>query len=307
MIGIQRPLTGLVVNISVSESDESAALGFPPWQVNRTTLQVVSALFGQGATILFGHDWREDGVMEAVYGFARQVQSPILLSSAEERSSDGAILLNLLPWPDKPYLPEKNLEGLSSTLRVVPAGLPDGLRTFDEAARSAGRGSPLYRYMRARGLTHLRHQLSRDSDARLCMGGRRTGSAGRYPGVVEEALFALRSSKPLYVAGLLGGASKQIIEALEGHKMPEDFCAATEVLELYRNPPVRDVNHSAVDDETVDRRQVWEEFAKAGIGRIAEAANLTRLEVDELLHTRAIDRVIELVLEGLSRLRTDAS
>jgi hypothetical protein len=34
------------------------------------------ALFGEGATIVFGHDWLEDGVMEAIYGYARLVQPP---------------------------------------------------------------------------------------------------------------------------------------------------------------------------------------------------------------------------------------
>jgi hypothetical protein len=75
-----RPLAGCIVNLSISESDDSAERGFPSWQVNRVTLQIVAALFGQGASVVFGHDWREDGVMQAVYGFARQVQPPVPLS-----------------------------------------------------------------------------------------------------------------------------------------------------------------------------------------------------------------------------------
>src|SRR5207248_6431114 len=119
-----------VINLSVSESDDSAQRGFPLWQVNRVTLQLVAALFGQGASVVFGHDRREDGVMEAVYGFARQVQPPMPLSPGNAAAEDQPLLRNLLPWPDKPLLQERDLEQLSSTLRVESAGLPKELVAF---------------------------------------------------------------------------------------------------------------------------------------------------------------------------------
>src|SRR5277367_2051872 len=138
MSTVQRPLAGCVVNLTVSESDASEDRGYPAWQVNRVTLQLVAALFGQGASVVFGHDWREDGVMEAVYGFARQVQAPIPLSPDQAAADAQPLLWNLLPWPDKPYLPERDLEQLSSTLRVELAGLPKELKGFDGDARRVG-------------------------------------------------------------------------------------------------------------------------------------------------------------------------
>jgi hypothetical protein len=110
MVTFDRPLAGCVVNLSVSESDDSATRGFPAWQVNRVTLQIVAALFGQGATIVFGHDWREDGVMEAVYSYARQVQPPIPLTPEEARADSQPLLMNLVPWPDEPLLSARDLE-----------------------------------------------------------------------------------------------------------------------------------------------------------------------------------------------------
>src|SRR5579871_5091827 len=181
-------------------------------------------MIGQGTSIAFGHDWREDGVMDAVYGFARQVQPPVPPQPEEADAPGQPLLLNFLPWPDEPFLPSRDRERLSSTLRVVPAGLPPELRRFDAGARNAGPDSDLYRYLRARGLTFLRHRLNAECHARLCLGGRRGGSAGRFPGVVEEAYLAVQARKPLYVAGLLGGASHQVIDAMEGGKMPADFC-----------------------------------------------------------------------------------
>lgn len=300
-----RPLADCVINVSISESDDSTNLGFPSWQVNRVTLQAVAALFGQGASIVFGHDWREDGVMEAVYGYARQVQPSVPLPPEEAEAAGHPLLLNLLPWPDSPFLPARDLERLRSTLRVQACGLPEGLRQFDGQGRHQGPRSRLYAYLRARGLTFLRHQLTEVCHARLCLGGRRGGSAGRFPGVIEEAYLAVRAGKPLYVAGLLGGASQQVVDAINGGKMPDDFCdpERTPALDLYKNPPIPEAAESASDCET-DRQVVWEAFVHAGKrAHIAEANRLTNFENEELFHTPVLDRVIELVLISLSRLQ----
>jgi hypothetical protein len=299
----QRPLAGCVINLSISESDDSLQRGFPSSQVNRTTLQVVAALFSQGASVVFGHDWREDGIMEAVYGFARQVQAPIPLSSREAAAGAQPLLWNLLPWPKRPYLPEQDLEQLSSTLRVEVAGLPKELEAVDDEASRAGPENGLYQYVRARGLTFLRHRLNTVSHVRFCLGGRMSDYAGRYPGVIEEAFLAITEKKPLYLAGFLGGAAKQVVDAIEGKQMTDDFCPPTSIQGLYEAPVVKESDRATRDDRVIDRAAVWKTFAGAGIKTIAAANGLTIEENNELFHTPVIDRAIELVLIGLSRLK----
>jgi SLOG cluster2 len=297
-----RPLTGCVVNLSISESDDSIKRGFPSWQVNRVTLQLVAALFGQGASVVFGHDWRDDGVMEAVYSFARQVQAPIPPTSANFTPESQPLLRNLLPWPESPYLEERELERLSSTLRVEAVGLPNELKPFDNQARQAGPRTPLYRYLRARGLTFLRHRLTDVCHVRICLGGRRTNYDGRYPGVVEEALLAMRINKPLFLASFLGGAAEQVVDAIERKPMMHDFCQPTDLQDVYQNPPVMESMRAFNADRAIDRTVVWSEFSRDGIGRLAASNGLTDAENEELLHTPVIDQVIELVLVGLSRI-----
>src|SRR5829696_7198932 len=152
----RRALGGRFVGLSISESDDSLQRGFPSWQVNRATLQVVAALFGQGAGVVFGHDWREDGVMEAVHGFARQMQPPDP-PAPDDTGAGEPLLRNLLPWPDTPRLSRDDLEQLATTLRVERAGLPGELRAYETDV--IPRNSSAYAYLRARGLTHLRHRL----------------------------------------------------------------------------------------------------------------------------------------------------
>jgi len=300
---ISRPLAGCVVGLSISESDDSARRGFPPWQVNRVTLQVVSALFGQGVGVMFGHDWREDGVMEAVHGFALQMQPPVPLSPQEAAAADQPLLQNLLPWPDEPSLPIQDRERLASTLRIEEAGLPAELRQYETQAIELGQDAPLYRYLRARGLTHLRHSLDSQSDARLCIGGRTGGSAGRFPGVVEEALLAVESRKPIFLAGILGGATRQLIDAIGGKKMPENFCQPTLLNALFEKPPLAERDPETKGDRVADRNAVWSMFNETGVAALAEANHLSREENDELFRTPVLDRVIQLMLIGISRLR----
>lgn len=301
---ISRPLAGGVVGLSISESDDSARRGFPPWQVNRVTLQVVSALFGQGVGVMFGHDWREDGVMEAVHGFALQMQPPVPLSPRGAAAVGQPLLQNLLPWPDEPSLPVADRERLASTLRIEKAGLPAEVRSYEAKAIEFGQDAPLYRYLRARALTHLRHCLDSQSDARLCIGGRTGGSAGRFPGVIEEALLAVESRKPLFLIGILGGATRQLIDAIDGKTIPENFCHPTKVTAYFDEPPVVEHDPATARDRVVDPDAVWSEFAELGIAGLAETNRLTTEENKELLESLVLDRVIKLVLTGLSRLRS---
>jgi len=298
----ERPLANRAVNISISESDESVQRGFPIWQVNRVTLQVTTSLFGQGASLVFGHDWREDGVMQAIHGFAMQVQPPVPLSPVETQASGHPLLKNLLPWPDKPVLSREDLERLASTLRVEEAGLPAELERFESEVRTLRTGDPLYRYLRARGLTHLRHRLNAESEARLSIGGRTEGSAGRYPGVIEEALLAILEGKPLFLAGLLGGAARQVITAIEGQDMPEDFCRPGLIDELFKRPPIVERGQQTEIDRLSDREWVWVTFQEIGITGLAATNFLSAEENRELFYTPVFDRVMELVLTGLSRI-----
>ena len=294
----QRPLQGCAVGISISESDDSIERGFPSWQVNRVTLQLVVALFGQGAGVVFGHDWREDGVMEAVHGFALQMQ-PSIASVSGTTVVEQPLLRNLLPWPDKPRLDPDERKRLASTLSIEEAGLPSDL--VGTPNRSAGNGNP--QYVRARALTHLRHLLTKKIDARVSFGGRTGGSQGRYPGIIEEALFAFQERKPLYAAGLLGGATQQIIDAVQGGQMPPDFCHASKTKELFADQAGKMIESdgAAQADLVVDPPAVWDTFKHAGLSGLSEANKLSEEENLELFHTAALDRAINLILLGLAR------
>jgi hypothetical protein len=112
------PLKDCSVGISVSESETSSAHGFPSAQVNRVTFDIASALLGQGVRVVFGHDWRPDGVMEAIFRIA-------LLMAPEAPPTKKHAMQNLLPWPpERLYLSDEEQSRLSHVLKIEQLYLP---------------------------------------------------------------------------------------------------------------------------------------------------------------------------------------
>jgi hypothetical protein len=107
------------------------------------------------------------------------------------------------------------------------------------------------------------------------------------------------------LAGILGGATERVIEAVAGsgrEPLPND----PSVSQLYSNPPVTDADGDPMTeaDVTYDPQDLWREFAELGTS-IRESSLLSTQEYEELATTGAVDRVIQLVLVGLSRLQAE--
>lgn len=304
-----RALTGLRVGVSVSESGDSAHLGFPTEQVNRATVRVAGALIGQGAGVVFGHDWRPDGVMRAVHAFAQQMQ-PAQYEFAPASAGTAPLVENLLAWPDTPSLPDDVRAGLSDSLRVERAGLPGDLDAVIGGRDKAELATGLSTYATARALTHLRRRLDARIDARFCLGGRTEGFTGRYPGIIEEAMIAVERNTPLYLAGLFGGATRQLIDAVQGGAMPPGFAVSVEghdsdVARAYaaRCDDATEPDAVAPADRVIDPAGVWELFRRRGVEGLSKANRLHPEENLLLFRATSLDAVIELVLLGLGRLR----
>src|ERR1700719_915733 len=145
---LTRPLTGYIVGLSISDGDDTEAHGFPTPEVNRTVLRIVASLLGQGAGVSFGHDWRDDGVMESIHSYVERYHP--LASEGQAHP----MLWNFVPWPSRARLTEPQQQRLKETLKVEQPGLPASLR------READRPNPNASYLRSRGLTHMRHKLT---------------------------------------------------------------------------------------------------------------------------------------------------
>ncbi|MDE0460538.1 MAG: hypothetical protein OXI15_24905 [Chromatiales bacterium] len=219
------------VGISVSPCEDAAKIGYDDRQINRIVIRMARYFLDRDMRVIFGHDWREDGVMRAVADFAAVVAARAAAEMEErleegQRSDDVAgvecRMVNLVATPTE-ALNRAAVEASEESGNVLavlsvdeirdPAGWPRKLgREPVEAERVRGLPVP---ETRGEELTVLREWITAllAPGCRICLGGRMSGYQGDEPGVIEEASLALNRRKPLYLLGGLGGATKAFIES----------------------------------------------------------------------------------------------
>ncbi|MDP9119825.1 MAG: hypothetical protein M3O15_00380 [Acidobacteriota bacterium] len=312
-----RPLAGLRIGISVAAAEDLATRGFTEDGMNRLTIRLARRLLDEGATLCFGHDWRHQGIMDAICRAA-------LDSFGFPGKEDAApMILNLVPWPDKTEIPGEVLERLQGILQVEPAGLPDDLEQAASSllASESAADASLMRYLRARGLSYLRRRLTQESQARICLGGKERSFSGRYPGILEEAAFTLEGKQPLYLVGLLGGAALRVGAAiLDGAEQPPGSGEDAFRQPDDGTPPLADLYErystgsglfsltpsrpsDLLDDRVLDLAGAWDLVRRLGSTRLAGVNGLSREENQRLLHTGLEDEALYLIVTGLRRLQ----
>ena len=200
-----RPLTGCLVGISISESEEMELLGFDRSEVNRTVVRLSESLLGAGARLAFGHDWRPGGVMEAVATLALRYHG--VRPNAKGDFAGGAPILNIVAWPDIPFLQQlENDKG--NPMAQMLRGIVDARQSPSDQAVT----------LRTEALTKMREELAEQCDVRICLGGKLTGFEGKYPGIIEEALCSMDRGKPVIASAIFGGAAAVIIQGLSQGK-----------------------------------------------------------------------------------------
>lgn len=203
-VRMARPLDGKIIGISISASDDIEHYGYREWDVNRVTVRLSEALLSAGAHLVFGHDWRPDGIMTAICGIA-------IRSHAIGDGDATPLIQNFLAHPDKTNMSNELKRDLRQRDLVR-------IRTIDPPKVNGGLDPELER---ALALSHMRFVMNSAIDARICIGGKRLNDqtaipAGFFSGVAEEAYWAAKTSKPLLVAGFLGGVTAELIEAIGG-------------------------------------------------------------------------------------------
>ena len=198
------------VGISASPCADAERIGYDNRQINRIVIRVAQFFLNRDMRVIFGHDWREDGVMRAVAEFASKVatgakgveETSAGVRSRREEGKEQPRMLNVVPT-GREALNRAALEAEhdgGGVLRVISTR-----DLFWEEAWEQNRSAEL---------TALRKWITGllDPGCRICLGGREKGHEGVEPGVMEEARIALQCEKPLYLLGGVGGATRSFGE-----------------------------------------------------------------------------------------------
>ena len=254
------------VGISVSPCEDAERMGYDNRQINRIVIRMSQYFIHQDMRVIFGHDWREDGVMSAIADFACKVAVD---STDFEQKTESLV--------------SKDLDS-SRLLNIVPTGRDSFSRMVRDAVRDSGGVLEVLSITedreRLRALTTDSEQLwqqaydIKDREAeltmlrrwltallnpgcRICLGGRLKNFQGREPGVMEEARWAMKLEKPLFLLGGFGGATFRF-----------------------------------GNDDKYGSSQYW----KARNG-------LKKIDKQELFNTTDIERALRIISFGISRLR----
>lgn len=277
------------VGISVSPCEDAEAIGYDERQINRIVIRIAQYFLYKNMRVIFGHDWRENGVMHAVLNCAEIAGAAIEPQNGEPR------MLNLVSTLGAPA------SGIATDAQRAARGVLE-VRTLRDHLKVSGDGARVPgRLRQADELSVLRYCLTKllNPGYRICLGGRTCGFEGHYAGVAEEAYFALAMNKPLYVVGGFGGAAAAVCAALEGKEWADGY----EALRPMNYADDRGLNwHHMPPSEGIDR--LLRDF---GLETLSRANGLDHQENRQLFVTTDIEAALGLIWRGMNNVLSLAS
>jgi hypothetical protein len=302
-----RRLAGIRFGLSISASPETPAAGDAQRAAAGLTFRLASAILLEGGTLVLGHRWSPEGIMEHLAFQARDNRWNMTRQS-EDVPGDVPIL-NLIAWPDSPPSDDRNAqrliaEGVLSVRQVPPPGIDIGQFDPDPVKALA---SDLGRFARIRALTALRREMVRSADARVCVGGAADNALRRLPGVVEEALLTVQAGKPLYICSALGGAAKAMADALLRRRLSEEaramFFSPPGVVSLFAAHGGAFPFLAGEGPSGEDGWNALDCLQATPLAQVSAQSGLTEEEYVQLLTSTDVLRVLGLAIAGMLRLR----
>ena len=280
------PLKDRVIGLSISNSPDLRHRAMSLEHLRDASVEFARHLLAQGATVAYGGDLRGDGFTRVLFELVRVHNEPT--GKPRER------ILNFLSWPLYCGITPSERADLNedAILREIPP--PDDLGV--DCSRPVAPDTTEHRYIWARCLTAMRKEMTRDIRARILVGGQVTDFKGRYPGLLEEALLAMRSGMPLYLAGGFGGVTRLIADALTGTTPPQLTLAEQEKDFAYREL-VPYYNTRATED-LIDYEGDLRFLRERGLNGLNNG--LSAAENRQLFQTSNLPEMIYLILRGLT-------
>ncbi len=274
------------VGISVSPCEDADRIGYEERQINRIVIRIAQYFLFKDYRVVFGHDWRENGVMRAVLDCAEIAEGTSVHPSGQTRPRRR--MLNLVPTVGLP---------ISEIASDALLDAPDVLEvvSIQDCVENPVRSTLLEEkfvefWALRRRLTEL---LS--PGCRICLGGKTTGYQGYYAGIAEEAYFALKMRKPLYLIGGFGGATAAVCAALVGDPALDEFSGAAA---LTPAPHLRGQNRQSPQ---MPMDGLAEPLLEFGLDRLSSDNGLDEADNKKLFEMTDVEAALSLISKGMGR------
>ena len=195
------------LGISVSESPDMARLGFTEMHFRETLAEIARCTLNLGGKLTYGGHLDPDGytsfLVHELERYGERLDRPLHIC---------------LAWPEHRKLSltklkeyKKNL-GLYGHIAYLDS---KGQKIAFDQERQEDPIPVTNDSEREQSLTALRRHMAETTNGRVFIGGKREGFEGSMPGLVEEAIFAMKRKQPIYLAGGFGGVTMDIVKALQ--------------------------------------------------------------------------------------------
>jgi SLOG-like protein/TIR domain-containing protein len=287
------PLKDRLIGLSISNSPDLPDRGMDLVHLEDAMVECARHLLVQGASLGYGGDLRPGGFTTILFELVR----------THNRAGGKERIHNFLSWPIHlrldPAAWHEYLDEIHDHKFPPASDLGVDAKVFIAPDDPAGR------YAWARSLTVMRTEMNEKIAARVLLGGQVTGFKGKYPGLLEECLLALRSGIPLYLIGGFGGCTQLIIEALKSG-LPDSL---SETFQVKHDPVyeaiVERYRTDAADKKTTAIDYVGELAFLKSKGVAGLNNGLSTGENEILFTSRNLPEIVYLLLKGLTRRRRE--
>lgn len=290
--GLCKCLNQKKIAISISESEDISHYGGDLILLNDLIIEISRHILIAGGHLLYGGDLREQGFTEIFKDLSCQY-------GHLERSDNSAIYFtNYFAWPIHLALtPTQKAEFKYSRVEVQAIEAPDEC-PLDKITEFVSPNTIENLYLWVKSLTKMRKTVCTKANAYIILGGRTSGFIGKYPGILEEFLFAKRAKLPIFLLGGFGGVSKVISDIIMG-KGDSDLSERARITPLY-NDFVDFYNKKETDDQ-IDYDAIINEIQKEGFSNLNNG--LSDDENRILFTSSNILEIIVLVMKGLNSIK----
>lgn len=292
--GLCKYLNQKKIAISISESEDIIHYGGDPILLNDLIIEISRHILIAGGYLLYGGDLRKQGFTELFKDLSCQY-------GHLERSNNKAFYFtNYFAWPIHLVLnPTQRAEFKYSRVEVRTIEAPRECPS-DKITEFVSPNTIENFYLWAKSLTKMREAVCADADGYIILGGRTSGFKGKYPGILEEFLFAKRAKRPIFLLGGFGGVAKVISDIIMGEE-DNDLYEKAIITPLY-DQFVTLYNKRETDDQ-IDYDAIINEIQKEGFSNLNNG--LSDDENRILFASTNVLEIIIIVMKGLNSIKDE--
>lgn len=282
---------GKNIGISVSDSAELESLGFSLEHQKNLITEITRFLIIHGSSLVYGGDLRQNGYTRLFSNLVHQYRPT--------KEVNKVFFKNYFSFPIHLKLTKSDiLEFKMNGVLPVLVDPPENLG-IDKSTYFVPEGNDNL-FIWAESLTKMREEMQCISDARVFTGGSMSNFKGKYPGLLEESILALRSNLPVYFTGIFGGITLRIIDALKGNK-PKEFSFQWQSSQNENYEEFVSHYNSKRSEDQIDYNLNMKFLNTYTLDRLSRNNGLTIEENERLFTTIHTSEIIFLIMKGLQK------